>query len=117
MSELKKQLEVDVLRFFEQIDTQNSNDKVKTLRNLLDKYLHLNTSDYMMDDHDLRSIVSDAKARFARDNMPIFLGDHKRKVAPGDIPNLCVVEATIAHLNGKDCLKKLPKFDKREDKF
>ena len=117
MGNLKEQLNVDIKRFFEQIENQNTDDQAKTLRNLLDKYIHLSKADYLMDSHDLRNIIGSAKSLFAQKTFPMFLGEKTRKVDPNDQPNLCVIEATIQHLNKNDCLKKLPKFDYREDKL
>lgn len=117
MSDIKQQVDVDIRRFFEQIDSQSSSDQIETLRNLLDKYIHLTTADYMLDYHDLNSIISSAKTTFANKTFPVFLGDKKRKVGQGEQANLCVIEAVFGHLNKKDCLKRLPKFDYKEDKF
>lgn len=117
MSNLKEQIEVDIKRFFEQIDTQSYDDQTKTLRNLLDKYVHLSTADYLMDSHDLRTIIGSAKSLFAQKTFPMFLGEKTRKVESSDQPNLCVIEAVIGHLNKNDCLKRLPKFDYREDRL
>ena len=70
-----------------------------------------------MDNHDFNKIIGSAKQKFATDTFPVFLGPRRVKVPPGDLPNLCVIEATIGFLNKNDCLKKIPKFDKREDKL
>jgi hypothetical protein len=117
MSKVKEEVEVDIKRFFEQIENQSSSDKLQTLRNLLDKHIHLTTSDYMMDYHDLNAIVSHAKGSFVNKTFPVFLGDKKRKVGQNEQANLCVIEATISHLNKNDCLKRLPKFKYKEDKI
>ena len=34
-----------------------------------------------------------------------------------DQANMCVIEATIAALNKRDCFNKLPRFDYRTDKY
>lgn len=117
MSKLKEQLEVDILRFLENIETQNFSDKVQTLRHLFDKHLHLNKAEHLMDAHDLFTIISNAKNLFATQKVPIRLGVTKRQVGVADISSLCLVEATVAHLNKKDCLKKMVKFDKRDDEL
>ncbi len=117
MSKLKEQLDVDILRFLENIETQNYSDKIQTLRHLFDKYIHLSQAELLLDAHDLTVIINDAKNIFASQTMPVHIGPTKRLVSPGDLPNLCVIEAAVAHLNRKDCLKKIPKFDKREDKL
>jgi hypothetical protein len=116
MSKLKEQLEVDIKRFLENIENQNENDKLQTLRNLFDKYLHLNTSDYLMDHSDLFSIISSSKKKFSEENVPVKLGSNKRVVNQQDLPNLFIIEATIGHLKKKDCLKKMAKFDKKKGK-
>ena len=117
MSKLKEQLEVDILRFLENIETQTASDKIQTLRHLLDKYIHLSQAELLLDAHDLTVIINDAKNIFATQAMPVHLGATRRPVGPADLPNLCVIEATVKHLNKKDCLKKIAKFDKREDKL
>jgi hypothetical protein len=117
MSSLKEQIEVDIKRFLENIDSQSANDKVGSLRTLLDKYLHLTTCDYMMDYHDFRTIISGANSKFQHSSLPVHIGKKKQQVRQEDFGNFCVIEATISHLNKNDCLKKLAKFDKREDKF
>ena len=113
MSKLKEQLEVDIKRFFENIENKNQNDKNEILRNLFDKYLHLNTSDYLMDKTDLGQIISSSKHKFSNDKVPIHLGTAKHKINSHDLANFFVIEATINHLNKKDCLKKMAKFDKK----
>ena len=115
--DLKDQLNVDILRFFEQIENQNSNDKIQTLRNLLDKYIHLSTADYLMDSHDLNMIISNAKTLFSQKTFPVFLGDKKSKVMEAEQANLCVIESVVSHLNKKECLKKIPKFKYKQDKI
>ena len=117
MSDLKKQLEVDIKRFIDNIENQSDADKIQTLRNMFKTHLHLHTCDYMMDKHDLQTIIGGAKGNFSRDAMPIYLGAKKRIVDQNELPNMMVIESTISYLNKNDCLKKMPKFDKREDKF
>jgi hypothetical protein len=115
--DMEDQLNSDIMRFLENIRNQTKNDQIKTLRQLFDKHIHLNKAEYIMDSYDLNRIIGSAKQKFANDNMKIFLGERKVKVSPGDLPNLCVIEATIGHLNKIGCLKRLPKFDKREDRL
>ncbi len=115
--DLKDQLDVDIMRFLENIESQSHSDRIQTLRNLFDKYLHLNSCDLMMDYHDLITIINGAKNKFSSDSVPIRLGEKKKLVTQTELPNLFVIESTISHLNRNGCLKKLPRFDKREDKF
>lgn len=115
--DLEQQLNSDIMRFLENIKNQTENDKIKTLRQLFDKYIHLNKAEYLMDNYDLNAIIGSAQQKFSNDNMKIFLGERKVPVSQGNLSNLCVIEATIGHLNKIGCLKKLAKFDKREDKL
>jgi len=117
MSKISQELEVDIKRFFENMEKQGHNDRVLSLKILFEKHLLLNTSDYMLDKHDLFTIISGAKGLFASKNFPIYLGDKCRLVPKGDQANLCVIESTIQHLNNKKCLKKLPKFNYKENKL
>lgn len=115
MSDLKQQLEVDIERFFDNIENQNHSDKKRTLKDLFDKYLHLTTSEYVMDSFDLNDIVSHAKTLISNERVPIHLGFRRKKVDEDNLKHLCVVEATVMHLNSKGCLKRVATFDKRED--
>ena len=115
--DLEQQLNSDIIRFLENIRNQTENDKIKTLRQLFDKYIHLNKVEYLMDNYDLNAIIGSAKQSFANNNMKVFLGERKVPVNQGNLPNFCIIEATIGHLNKIGCLKRLPRFDKREDGF
>ena len=108
-------LESDINQFFKQIENQNISDSKVTLRILLDKYIHLNKAEYLMDKYDLNSIISAAKSVYASKTFPAYLGNSKSRVMEEEQKNLCLVEATVTHLNKKDCLKRLPKFNYRED--
>ena len=112
---VKETLESDIINFFEQIDNQNVNDQRQTLRLLLDKYIHLTKAELMMDKHDLEVIVSHAKGLMAQKTFPVHLGKNKRRVDESEQTTICIIESTISHLNKNDCLKRLPKFDYKED--
>lgn len=116
MSKMKEHMEIDIVNFFEAIENQDTNSKVETLRNLIEKYVHLRISPYMMDAHDLREIISNAKSRFATENALIFLksGGTVRQVTQDDLANYFVIKSTISHLKKKDCLSKLPMFEEKE---
>jgi hypothetical protein len=108
-------LDTDIINFFENIESQDINDRRQTLRNLMDKYIHLTKATLLMDKHDLEVIISGAKSLMAGKTFPVVLGDNKRRVHENEQVTLCIVESTVSHLNKKDCLKRLPKFDYRSD--
>lgn len=114
---LKQNLEVDIKQFFNNIESQNSNDQTETLRLLLDKYIHLTKAEFVMDKHDLEVIIGNAKSIMIEKTLPAHLGKNKRRVQENEQQALCIIESTIGHLNKNECLKKLPKFDYREDKL
>ena len=107
----ERDLEADIKKFFEQIETQNTNDRIVTLKKLFDKYIHLNTCNRKMDYTDYHNIVNGAKTKFSSTSFPVVLGDKKREIKPQEQANFCLVESTIDYLNGIGCLKKIPKFD------
>ncbi len=115
MSDLKQQLDVDIERFFDNIESQSHSDKKQTLKDIFEKYLHLTSSDYMMDYFDLNDIVGHAMTLFATETFPVHLGYKRKKVQEDNLRYLCLIESTVMHLNKKGCLKKIAKFDKRED--
>ena len=110
----KQNLESDILNFFEDIENQSQSDKIITLRLLLDKYVHLSKSDYMMDKIDFNEIVGNAKRLIVEKTLPVKIGKNESTISEGEIANLCVIEATVMSLNKKGCLKKLAKFDYKE---
>ena len=115
--DLKTQLDTDIVRFLENIETQSHLDRIQTLKLLFDKYLHLNSCDFLMDYHDLINIINGAKNKFSNESIPIHLGAKKRLVSQNELTHLFLIESAVSHFNMNGCLKKTPKFDKREDKF
>jgi hypothetical protein len=117
MSDKETQSEIDaeIRRLIEVLDNQNYNDQIESVRKLVEKYVHLTTTDHMMDGFDLKKIINNAKSIFAKENTKIYLGKKKTPISQSDMSNYCVIEATIRYLNTIGCLKKLPKFDKRDE--
>lgn len=115
MAKINTEIDADIRRFFDEIEKQDINDKHMTLKLLLDKYIHLNTCNFIMDEKDLRAIISIAKSSFSIEPTPQYLGENNYKINPIDIPNLCMIEATISHLTKNDCFKKIPKFNKKKE--
>jgi hypothetical protein len=107
-------LDSDIIRFFKDIENQSDSDKIQTLRNLMDKYIHLSKADHMMDKVDFNNIIGLAKKGIVDIALPAKLGKSDIPVLETEIPNLCIIEATIGFLNKNGCLKKLPKFDYRK---
>lgn len=107
----------DIDKFFKDIEYGHERDAKYTLKILLKKYSGEGLSERKIDHTDFLKIIDSAKMSFARENLTIYLGQDKKKVAPEDLANLCVIEATIGHLNKINCLRRLVKFDKREDRF
>ena len=112
---LKDDMDADIVTFFDQTEKQTMNDKSKTLKLLLNKYIHLSTADHVLDYHDLMAIIDKAQTLYANKTIPSFIGKNRRKVMMDHERNLCMAEATIEILNNSECLKKLPKFDYREE--
>jgi len=117
MTTLEEQIDSDIHRFFENIENQSESDKIKTLRFLLQKYAHLSKAEFLMNHYDFLSIQNSAKTKFSNDTFPIFLGEKRYKVTEGQLSTLSIIEATIGHLSKNQCFNRLPKFDKRKDKF
>lgn len=107
----KQNLESDIITFFEDIENQSDSDKIITLRLLLDKYIHISKSDYMMDKMDFNEIVGNAKRLIVEKTLPVKMGKNESVVSENEVANLCVIEATVMALHKRGCLKKLPKFD------
>ncbi len=111
---LSEEIDTDIHRFFDQVEDQLPEDKRKTLKLLLDKYIHLSTVDHLMDKNDYESIVSAAKYKYSNETFKESMGKTHRKIHPTEQANLFVIEATITHLSSNDCLKKNAKFDYNE---
>jgi hypothetical protein len=107
----KQNLDSDILKFFKDIENQNDSDRNQTLRLLMDKYIHLTKSDYIMDKFDFNKIISSAKKLIIDKTLPVKIGKTESKLLETEIPNLCVIESTISFLNNNGCLKKIAKFD------
>ncbi|HLD91643.1 MAG TPA: hypothetical protein VI911_11650 [Patescibacteria group bacterium] len=110
----------DVLETLKVMENQGHSDKVQTLTLLLEKYVHKNKATHLMNNKDLTTIVDDAKTLMAHETFPKFLqtsGRLKTQLDQEKQIQLCIVEATIGHLNRLECFKRLPKFDFKDNKF
>lgn len=113
---LKDDLEQDIMRFFTEIEKMTVGDKKKTLINLFDKYLHLSTAGILFDKQDFDRIKGQATKLYLDRAWPKKFNNSYSDISTSEAPNACMIEATIGYLNGKDCLKKLPKFNYKESK-
>jgi hypothetical protein len=104
-------LESDIHAFFEQIEKQTPEGKRKTLKLLVDKYTHLLSTPILLDKHDFEMIKDSAHRFFLDSAFPKKVGLKKREIGTHEANVLSIIEGTISVLNGKDCFKKLPKFD------
>lgn len=117
MNTPEREMELDIQKAIQEMHKKSDTDKALILKELLDKYIEKTTSDHSMGPLDLLEIIQNAKNNFSTQKMPIYLGERKKKVDPSDLPNLCVVESTISYLNKHHCLRRIAKFDKRDDSF
>ena len=111
MQDLENKISQDVLEFMSSTDKMSYGDKVELLKLLLKKYALLATSDVTLDKKDLHDIISASKQNFTNITIPVELEGSEVPVHQTEIANLCVIEATIGHLNKNSCLKRIPKFN------
>ena len=114
---LKDQIDIDILEFYKNIDILGSNNRKEILRDLLSKYAQLSSDEFKMNNINLSEIIDQAKTLMSNKTMPMFLGDKKKKVQEHEQATICIIESTISHMNKNDCLKRLPKFDYKDNKF
>jgi len=112
MSEFEQFIEDEIKQMLQQIESQEDFDKIQTVKNLLDKYIHLSKSDFLIDFHDFNYIISHSKLMAGNDTFPIYLEPNGREINNNLIPAYCIINSTIGFLNSKECLRKLPRFKK-----
>ena len=120
---INDQLEEDIHAFFENVDKQLPDARKKTLRQLIDKYAHLFSTPVLLDKYDFDMVKSHAHTFLLNRAFPKKVSG-SRKTKPGDsevrmftpeeASTLAIIEGTISVLNGKECFRKLPKFDYRD---
>lgn len=115
--DIKEKCENDINSFFNETEGQSVSDKKQSLRNLMNKYVHLTTSDYELDEKDLRKIIDRAKSIMSNKTMPVYLGDKAVEVKQEELMPLCIIESTIEYFNNKECLKRKPRFKTSSPKF
>ena len=110
-------LRQDIIDFFDNIEGMESNDQVKTLENLINKYAHLNSTTLLLDHRDLQRIIGMSKELMSNSNLKksFRTSTGNRIVQYEEARILQIICATISFLNSKDCLKKIPKFNYKED--
>lgn len=114
---IKENVDQDINAFFDQIEGQSSSDKKQSLRNLMEKYIHLTTSEYHMDERDLRKIIDRAKSIMSNKTMPVYLGQKAAEIKQEELMPMCVIESSVEYFNSKECLKRRPKFKINNPKF
>lgn len=107
-------IDSDIRQYLAQFDNLLPEDKHKLLKNLLDKYIHLSTTTFLMDKFDYNVIVSQSKHLYSNETFREYIGANKRRIYSSERANFCIIESTISYLASKDCLKRLPKFDYRD---
>lgn len=112
---LHEQIDQDISQFFRDIENMLLEDQKKTLKNLLDKYCHLSTASVKWDRNHFDIIKGYAMKSFNNQAFPKKFNNSYAEFSTQEAPNVCLIEATIDHLNAQDCLKKLPKFNIKED--
>lgn len=111
---IKDQLDSDIEAFFRNIDGQLYESKKKTLKMLLDKYIHLYSAPVLLDKNDFEMIKSHAHTFYLNSSFPKTVGETRREISQYEANVLSIIEGTIDLLNSKECFKKLPKFDYRD---
>lgn len=111
--DLEESVEQDIIRFFKDIENQIPQDQRRTLKLLLDKYIHLTQATELLRVHDFSNVVSKAQGYYKDFAFPKYVGSTRRPIGTyfEECTNLCMIEATIEILNGKGCFRKIPKFD------
>lgn len=111
---ISDQLEADIHAFFENIENQLPESKRKTLKLLIDKYAHLLSTPVLLDKHDFDMVKSHAQKFFVDTGFPKKVGSNRREISNSDANILSIIEGTITVLNGRECFRKMPKFDYRD---
>ena len=110
MQDLEQRISQDALEFMDNIGKMQHTDKMELLKLLLKKYALLASSDVLFDKKDLNDIISSSKQNYVNIASVVEMEGSETPIHQLEIPNLCVIEATIGHLNKNGCLKKIPKF-------
>lgn len=110
MEDLEMQIKQDILQYMNISEKMSYNDKIDFLMMIFKKHILINKSDVMLHKKDLQEIISRSKQLFSEMPVPVEMDGSDTPLNQMEIPNLCVVESTIAFLNKNNCLKKLPKF-------
>ena len=107
---LKEELERDIKDFVDKIDKMNDNDKLEALRNLFIKHLHLEEAEHFMNKFNFNAILASAKSHFVDLSNATHIDESK--LTPEQLPNYCVMLATIGELRKEKVLHKVVKFKK-----
>ena len=104
-------LEQDIRQSLKQMKGMLYEDKVKTLKLLMDKYIHLNNAVLLMTRFDFDQIKGGARNMFIDRSWPKQLEGDVGTIHHENATTMCLIESTIQHLNGAGCLKRSPKFN------
>ena len=103
-------LDRDIDQFFRQTKNMLPESKKEALRLLMDKYIFLNRAPTLFDRRDFEEIKEKATNKLIEKAWPKKIEGDSGVISERNASLICLVEATIDHLEGEGCLKKHPKF-------
>ena len=107
---LESDLDRDIRQFFQQTNEMRDEDKISSLKLLLDKYIHISRSDYLMDKYDFETIKQNAQNLLKEYKLPKQFQNSFGLISGNEAVALSIIEGTVQFLISRDCLKRSPKF-------
>lgn len=107
LSELKQ----DIYKSLEQMSSQTREDQAKTILLLVQKYVHTNSTPFIMSCGDFEHIKQLAHQHVISNSFPKYIDKKSKNIDGPDIGVISIIEGTISFLSSRDCFKKDPKFN------
>lgn len=111
MSNQSEAVEQEINLFLSKVDELKHKDRKELLMAMFAKHAILNQSDIVLDSGDFDSIIKNASTLYVSQPLPVTIS--RKVLIPQESVNLTIIEATIAFLNSKGAIKRLPSFDRR----
>lgn len=121
MDNQETKIRQDALNFINNLDKMPHRERVAKLIELLQEHADMGTKDVVLDHSDLLSIVGEANKLWVNSSTPMEISKTAKDMGHNYVTlnyseynQLCLIKGTISVLNGKECFKKIPKFNEKK---
>lgn len=103
------QLESELREYLEKEPNLNKSDKLSYLMGIFKKHVDILKLQHVVNHFDFYNIISVANQNYSNNSAELYLS--KKRIEPGNLKNVAMIQSFISYLNRNDLLKRQIAFD------